>query len=382
MTELITQIVTEPANQVINNANDFYKPTRYEWFGAHGTERYTFPTTFRPDFGEGNAWDQDWVQNLSASDISNNYVTRQLAPWKIPKTRTDEQHGFYVQSPSTADALNINVRIDGGIGHWMPAAIYRNIGWYWKNETAVNSNWRVWSPGLVLRNWRTNEEKIYSIGWTEAAYVNTQGQVKVVTGQHKSDPVNALGPDWFIYGVIFSVRSKSTQSPQAPKARLVDLVLSWHNPMGIAGSYKLIIPKKMSWDDFRAMKQRGEYAAESGGPAASVKQYTTSVSVNDSTFCPLLNDYNSSSNRWTGNCAFVAMTTLDGINLVNYVGTYSNVEIKFLRTDNGVLLYNGSVEEISVKGGNVALLHVNKIVANDDAWPSNVDIRIEVTGLF
>lgn len=257
MTEFISHIATEPANQVINNTGQFYNPTRYEWFGANGTQRYTFPDTFRPDFGHGSYWDQDWVQNQSVTNISNNIVTRQMAPWKASPFTTDEQHGFYVESPLTASELKINVRIDGGIGHWMPAAIFRNIGWWWKNHTAVNSNWRVWSPGLVLRNWRTNEEKIYSFGWTESAYVSTTGQIKLVSDQAKSDPVNALGPDWFIYGAIFSVQSKDTQGTQAPKAEMVDLVLSWYNPMP-AGTYKMIIPDKMSWGEFREHKQRGE----------------------------------------------------------------------------------------------------------------------------
>ena len=258
MAEYIQEIALEPANQAINNSGDFYKPTRYEWFGSHGTERYTHPNTFRPDFGHGGSWDQDWVQNVSAGSIPDFYVTRTKAPWKIPASISNADHGFYIEKPSTTEAKQINIRIDGGVGHWMPAAIYRNIGWYWKNATAANANWRVWSPGLVLRNWKTNEEKIYSIGWTEAAYVSTAGQIKVVTGQQKSDPVNALGPDWFIYGAIFQMRSDGTSGNQSPKAELLDLVLSWHNLDAGPGATKLIIPDKMSWDDFRALKQRGE----------------------------------------------------------------------------------------------------------------------------
>ena len=258
MAEFISQIALEPANQAINNSGDFYKPTRYEWFGSPGTQVYSFPNTFRPDFGHGGSWDQDWLQNVSAGSITDFYVTRTKAPWKIPTSISNAEHGFYIEKPSTTEAKQINIRIDGGIGHWMPAAIYRNIGWYWKNATGLNSNWRVWSPGLVLRNWKTNEEKIYSIGWTEAAYASTAGQIKIVTGQQKSDPVNALGPDWFIYGAIFQMRSNGTSGTQSPKAELLDLVLSWHNLDTGPGATKLIIPDKMSWDDFRALKQRGE----------------------------------------------------------------------------------------------------------------------------
>ena len=260
MAEFTSEIALEPANQAINNSGDFYKPTRYAWFGSPGTQRYTHPNTFRPDFGHGANWDQNWVQNVSTGSIPDFYVTRQKAPWKIPTSISNADHGFYIEKPSTTEAKQINIRIDGGIGHWMPATIYRNIGWYWKNATALNSNWRVWSPGLVLRNWKTNEEKIYSIGWTEAAYVSTAGQIKVVTGQQKSDPVNALGPDWFIYGAIFQMRSDGTSGNQNPKAELLDLVLSWHSLDTGPGATKLIIPDKMSWDDFRALKQRGEVA--------------------------------------------------------------------------------------------------------------------------
>lgn len=260
MSEFTSHIASEPANKVMNNTGDFYSVPRYEWFGEPGTQQYRFPPTFRPDFGAGTEWDMDWTNDGgSETDIKNNWVTRRDAPWKIPVDLANDQMGFTIHKPSTAAAKEIPVVIEGGVGHWMPAPIYRNIAWWWQNETGNNSNWIVRTPGLVLRNWRTNEKKTYSIGWnTRQGGTGTNGTSYVVSGIGKATPVNQLGPDWFVYGVMFHMRSKSTQANQSPRGFLVDVTLGWHNPDITTGSNKLIIPDKMSWDDFRAMKQRGE----------------------------------------------------------------------------------------------------------------------------
>ena len=259
MAEFISHIATEPANRVMNSTNDFYNVPRYEWLGEEGTQQYRFPPTFTCDFGHGNDWQMAWNNNAgSEENIKDNYVTRRMAPWKIPSDLADNKHGFFIQKPSTIAAKEVPVIIEGGVGHWMPAPIYRNIGWWWQNQTSVNSNWIVRTPGLLLRNWRTNEERTYSIGWnTTQGTTGTNGQVYAVTGQQKSDPVNALGPDWFIYGVMFHMRSKNTSGAQSPKGFLADVALGWHYP-GLSGITKLIIPDKMSWDDFRAAKAAGE----------------------------------------------------------------------------------------------------------------------------
>ena len=147
MAESISQIATEPANQVMASG-DFYKPTRYEWLGAAGTQQYRFPPTFRPDFGHGSEWDVDWTNDGgSEANIESQWVTRREAPWKVPTSITsdkygfiNDEHGFYIKKPSTTAAREIPVIIEGGVGHWMPAPIYRNIAWYWNNQTYANSN--------------------------------------------------------------------------------------------------------------------------------------------------------------------------------------------------------------------------------------------------
>ena len=127
MTEFTSHIASEPANQVMNSNSDFYPTPRYEWFGAPGTQQYRFPPTFRPDFGDGSSWNMDWTNDGgSETNIKNNWVTRREAPWKIPVSLTNDEHGFFIQKPSTTAAAEIPVIIEGGVGHWMPAPSWNN----------------------------------------------------------------------------------------------------------------------------------------------------------------------------------------------------------------------------------------------------------------
>lgn len=111
----------------------------------------------------------------------------------------------------------------------------------------------------------------------------------------------------------------------------------------------------------------------------TIKQVSTSASVTEATFSP---QYNGSYNQWCGNCNSVLITTLDGKNLIDYVGAYSDVDIKFIKEDNGGELYHGDVTSIEVVSGNIARLNLNKIVTGGGSWPLDTDIRIIVTGLF
>ena len=251
MAEYIQEIAAEPANKhaASNDAAHYSLPV-YEWFGSDA--EYSFPGMFVPDLGD----DLGYVWNKQ--NVNDNFVTRANQLWSTPNQSDASLNGFYISSPVTASQLKMNIRVDGGIGHWMPAPIFRTLSYYWKNYTAKNANWYVKTPGLVLRNWRTNEEKIWTAGWSQSAFVSTSGQLIRLTGENKAQQVNALGPDWFIYGAMFHVVSNSTSSAQSVSAELKDYRLGWHNPVTGPGATKLIIPDKMSWDDFRAMKQRNE----------------------------------------------------------------------------------------------------------------------------
>ena len=44
----------------------------------------------------------------------------------------------------------------------MPCPIFRSVSWYWSKETNVESAWYVKHIALVLKNWKTDEEKTWA----------------------------------------------------------------------------------------------------------------------------------------------------------------------------------------------------------------------------
>ena len=251
MAEYIQEIAAEPANKSAAASGDasHYSLPIYEWFGNESTD-YGLPNSITADFGD--ARDPYYVSTNKGD------VQRTGPIFSTPEV-PDNQRGFDVKKTSTSNVHSIIIEIRGGIGHWMPAPIFRTMSFFWQNQNNANSNYRVYTPGLILRNWRTNAQKYWSVGWENAADPNPGGKLYKVSGLAKAEQINALGPDWYIYGAWFYLLSNQTQAAQTTASKFADLRLGWHNPLP-SGTYKMIIPEKMSWDDFRAMKLRDEAA--------------------------------------------------------------------------------------------------------------------------
>ena len=244
------QIITQPANKHAG-ANDqaHYQLPVYEWFGE--SANYSFPESFYPDLGDHST--EEWLNSVvRLLENPDDYVTKRDPLWQTPDQPNADNTGFDIKKPPTIEERRINIRIDGGVGHWMPAPIFRSLSFYWENPVNANANWRVYTPGLVLRHWETNEEKIWTAGWQEDKW-GLGGRLKRLTNESKAYPVNNLGPDWYIYGAIFNCKSNSTSGVQGPTSYFRDFRLGWYNHLP-SGSYRLIIPDKMSWDDFRQEK--------------------------------------------------------------------------------------------------------------------------------
>ena len=383
MASTYTEFATEPANldAVANDAAHYNLPV-YEWFG----DFTNFPTRITPDLGD--------INTSYYSGSNNSDFTRKNSLFQTPALAAN-QVGFEIQKPSTNISHTALIEYRRGTGHWMPAPLFRSFSYYWKNHTNANSNWYVYSPGLTLINYKTNALKRWTAGWQHSKDANPSGRLYRLTGLNKAQQVNALGPDWYIVGAWFSLKSNATEANQSPRSELTDFRLGWHNPDTGSGATKLIIPNKMSWDDLRETRQRDEvsfYSIDSGtlddsfaiDDSEETKSIATSASgVNDDTFCPLSTPGLTNWNKWTGNCRAILISKMSGENMIDYAGTYSNGTITFKQSNNDALIFKAKITKIepSLSYPAIAELTVEKIQDNDAAWPENTNIDVAIEGL-
>jgi streptogramin lyase len=256
MAEFFSEIAQVAANknQAAGTESAHYQQPKYEWFGEGAS--YSFPASFYPDLGDRS--DYEWVNSVGTGS-NTSYITKRDNLFWLPDAPNADNTGFDIVKPGLPDEKRLNIKVAGGVGHWLPAPVFRSFSYYLERSTNnFASNWYLRTPGLVLRNWRTNEEKIWTAGWQMSRNNNAGYDLPILTGENKARQVNNLGPDWIVYGAIFHFISDYTGNNQTPRSSFRDYRLGWYNPIGGSGSYKMIIPEKMSWDEFRAVKQKGE----------------------------------------------------------------------------------------------------------------------------
>ena len=226
-----------------NNSSSHYNNTELvPWFRATGHPS-DYPDAFTADIG--NTWSFD--VNADGSTFIKN-KTNPFWP-----SEDDFDHGFSLKTGAAINFVQFNYKISGGQGPWMPCPIFRSISWYWSKETNVQNAWYIKHIGLVLKNWKNNEEKIWGAGLN-----NTNSSSRVMT-VHLDDSVNHvrnMGPDWFIYGVIFNFVSPTSSIAQVAQSRLVDFRLGYHCE-GLTGTNKLVLPKHLSWGNLTTALQSG-----------------------------------------------------------------------------------------------------------------------------
>lgn len=236
-----------PAQAWANNQSGHYYSTELiPWFRASG-QPADYPNEFVPDIGSKF----DFTVTHDAS--SYNYIYDKTDPfWPV---EGDFDKGFSIQTPEISSLRQFNYRIAGGKGYWMPAPIFRSLSFYWGNESNNAKSWYVKHTALVLKNWKTDEEKTWGFGMN-----NTSKSSRVVI-LNTVDEVRAMGPDWFVYGVIFNLRTDATSDLLIGKGRLVDFRLG-HECARPAGTNRLILPKQMTWGNFTNAMKAGQMKYE------------------------------------------------------------------------------------------------------------------------
>jgi hypothetical protein len=236
-----------PASAWANNqSGHYYSTPLIPWFRANG-QPSEYPNEFVPDIGNRITFSQ----NVDPS--AYNYIYNKTDPFWPQEGDFDK--GFSIQSPYVSSHRQFNYRISGGKGHWLPCPIFKSLSFYWSKETNVSGAWYVKHTALVLKNWKTDEEKTYGFGMNST---NSGSRVVIL---NTVDEVRAMGSDWFVYGVIFNLVRPSTSGSTEPKARLVDFRLGYECS-GLTGTNKLILPKQMTWGNFTNAMKAGQMKYE------------------------------------------------------------------------------------------------------------------------
>ena len=236
-----------PANSYVQSADStHYNLPLIPWFRAAG-QPADYPNQFVPHIGTKHTF----VSNIDAS--AYNYIYDKRDSFWPEEGNFD--NGFSLQSPRVVGERSFNYRIDAGKGHWMPCPIFKTASWYWSKENN-SSAWYMKHFALSLKNVKTDETKIWGAGLD-----NTNGNSRLMKITETNE-VRAMGPDWFVYGVIFNLSRPYTSNLTEPKARLVDFRLGYLcNGLG-AGSYRVIVPKQMTWGNFTTAVNSGQMKYE------------------------------------------------------------------------------------------------------------------------
>lgn len=246
MTEASFRLVK--ATDFVSSADSsHYNLPLIPWFRSNG-QPSSYPTAFTPDIGEQHSFS---VVNF---DPNHNYIYNKTDSfWPLPGA---VDKGFSVQSLNNTAKRQFNYRVDGGKGFWMPCPIFKSASFFW-DKVQGGAPWYVRHFGLVLKNWRTDEEKT----WASTLNNNNgnSGLVKITSGV---DSLRAMGPDWYIYGVVFNLeRPDSGSTNQQPKARMVDFRLGWQIP-GLTGTNRMALTKEMTWNNLTNALRNGQMKFE------------------------------------------------------------------------------------------------------------------------
>ena len=236
-----------PAITYAGSQNGHYNIPLIPWFRATGHPS-EYPNAFTADIGSTRRFDV----NIDGS----NFVKNKTNPfWPV---EGDLDHGFRLKTGAVSNYFQFNYKLSGGQGPWMPCPIFRSISWYWDKVYNTENAWYVKHIALVLKNWKTDEEKTWADTMNNT---NPNSRVMFVNTASSINLVRSLGPDWFIYGVIFNVVSPTSSTAQVGEARLADFRLGYECS-GLTGTNRLVLPKQTSWNNLTNALKNGQMKYE------------------------------------------------------------------------------------------------------------------------
>ena len=217
------------------------------WFMNSGYNESYLPT-FTPDIGTTNVW----VRGEYSTGTS--YVSNKQDPFWPDDN--GNKGGFSMYKTNTRTGYEFNYAIYGGVGVWMPCPIFKSVSWYWNNAQNSEANFVPKRHGLILKNWKTDEEKKWGYDGYRTYYPEAEDKLYYSSNNAKNQSVRDLGPDWFIYGALFNFKSNETSVNQTIQSSIKDFKLGYANTAG-AGTFRMLLTKEQSWSDLKAMLNSG-----------------------------------------------------------------------------------------------------------------------------
>ena len=247
---------TEPCTSYTKTSdadNKHYNIPLVMWFRSN-VQAANYPASFTPDLGN-----RPFFRN---TDDGSEYIFNRTNPFWPEEGNLG--NGFGVRQP-VLDSFSkeFNVEISGGIGHWLPASLARSISFYWQDVNGEDGAWMVRHLALVLRNWRTDEQKTWG---SQLNNGDTTTGVKKIDSNfaYIKDPY--LDSDWYVYGVIFNIFRNGAYGGSTPEANLADFRLGYEYKDLDPSQHRMVIGKEMSWQDFRTAMSKGEMQFEPPAP--------------------------------------------------------------------------------------------------------------------
>ena len=246
-------IKTLPTSAFANTDSAHYNiPLQTRWFMQSGNW-ITNPKEFKADIGNtGQTW---FVQNISDSNAARSATCTD--PFWSYRDGTDLDRGFRIEKQRTSLRQYFNVELSGGSGAWMPVSLVNSISFKWKNTSNNGSNWAPHYIGLKVRNAITGATKRWSSG---ASFSNVDEAInKIYRVYNRSEfyELRGLGPEWFVYGLLFNFRSPSTSYLGNALCLLTDYRIGWYAPTSSGGN-RIICPREINWNDFsRLYREEG-----------------------------------------------------------------------------------------------------------------------------
>jgi len=217
------------------------------WFRSNG-QPSQYPDTFTPDIG--------YTTSFRSADYGPDYIFNKTDPFWPEEGNFNKGFGVRQRQINSFSKI-FNYEISGGTGHWLPATMVRSISYYWEDVNGEDGAWAVQHIALILRNWRTDQKKTWG-----AYYTNSDTSTGVKKIDHNFSYVRKLGPDWFVYGVIFNIARAGVYAGSTPEARLADFRLGYEYPDLDSSKHRMVIGKEMSWTNLQNALMKGEMKFE------------------------------------------------------------------------------------------------------------------------
>ena len=244
------RVQTLPTSAIARTDSDHYNiPLQTRWFMQTGNT-ITNPPRFTADIGSTQTW---FVDNISDSNAAKS-ATSTNPFW----SSTDGRHldrGFEINKQRTSLRQYFNVELSGGSGAWMPASLVTSISFKWQNTANGGSNWSPYAIGLKVRNAITGATQRWSSGASFSHVYEAINKIYRVYNRNEFYSLRSLGPEWFVYGLLFNFYSPSTSYLGAARCLLTDYRIGWHVPTGTGN--RMICPRELNWNEFSQLYREG-----------------------------------------------------------------------------------------------------------------------------